>query len=226
MPRPFKLIETVMTAEGPLELHQRGERDFMILDRGQVLMTSVRQSSEVELGQVACELVRDRKRVRVLIGGLGLGFTLRAALDALPQDAEVVVAELNDVVVQWCRGPLAGLTDQSLSDPRVQVIVGNVAHVIRDAIEQGQRPFDAIIWDLYRGPAGPESGPLDPLYGTTSIQRTHRALSEGGVYAVWGETPDPTFKARLERSGFRVQRTRSSGKGGKHALYLAIRQSR
>lgn len=220
------MIDTVMTAEGPLELHQRGERDFMILDRGQVLMTSVLQSSEIELGKVACSLVRGRARARVLIGGLGLGFTLRAALDTLPEDAEVVVAELNDVVVQWCRGPLAELTGQSLADPRVQVIVGNVGYVIRDSIEQGQRPFDAIIWDLYRGPAGPESGRLDPLYGTASIQRTHRALSDGGVYAVWGETPDPTFKTRLERCGFRVQQTRSSGKGPKHALYVAVRHTR
>jgi len=222
MPRPFKLIETVNTAVGPLELHQRGDRDFMILDRGQVLMTTVIQSSEIELGQAACTLVRDRKRVRVLIGGLGLGFTLRAALDNLPQDAEVVVAELNEVVVKWCRGPLAELTGQSLADPRVQVIVGNVGHVIRDA----QRPFDAIIWDLYRGPAGRESGRLDPLYGTASLQRTHRALSDEGVFAVWGETPDPSFSARLEQCGFSVKQTRSSGKGPKHALYLAIRQSR
>lgn len=226
MPRPYKLIETVETDVGPLSLHQRGERDFMILDRGQVLMTAMIQSSEIELGQAACALVRDRKRVRVLIGGLGLGFTLRAALDNLPKNAEVIVAELNEVVVKWCRGPLAELTGDSLSDPRVQVIVGNVAHVIRDAIEQGQRPFDAIIWDLYRGPSGPASGRLDPLYGVASIQRAHGALSDAGVFAVWGETEDPTFTARLQQCGFDVRQTRSKARGSRKAVYLAVRQSR
>lgn len=226
MPRPYKLIETVETDVGPLELHQRGERDFMILDRGQVLMTTMIQSSEIELGQAACALVRDRKRVRVLVGGLGLGFTLRAALDNLPKDAEVVVAELNEVVVKWCHGPLAELTGQSLNDPRVQVIVGNVVDVIRDAIEQKQRPYDAIIWDLYRGPGGRNSDRNDPLYGVASVQRAHRALSEAGVFAVWGETEDPTFTARLQQCGFQVKQTRSSGKGSRKAVYLAIRESR
>jgi spermidine synthase len=223
MPRPFELIETVMTAEGPLELRKRGAGDFMILRGGQVLMTSVIQNSEIELGKVACAKVRDRTPVRVLIGGLGLGFTLRAALDALPARAEVVVAELNEVVVQWCRGPLAELTGHSLADPRVRVIVGDVVAVIRDAAAHGQARFDAIIWDLYRGPAGNETGPSDPLYGRTSIERTHRALNAGGVYAVWGEAPDPSFTARLERCGFRVEQTRSSGKGTKHAVFIAIK---
>jgi spermidine synthase len=223
MPRPFKLIETVPTAEGPLELRQRGERDFMISNRGQVLMTSVIRNSEIELAQLACARIRDRARARVLIGGLGLGFTLRAALDCLPASAELVVAELNAVVVRWCHGPLAELTKHSLKDPRVRVIVDDVGHVIRDAPLQGQRPFDAIIWDLYRGPAGAASGRSVPLYGSASIERTHRALSEGGVYAVWGETPDSSFTARLARCGFRVEQTRSSSKGSKHALYIAVK---
>lgn len=222
MPRPYKLIETVETVVGPLELHQRGERDFMILDRGQVLMTTMIQSSEIELGRAACALVRDRKRARVLVGGLGLGFTLRAALDNLPKDAEVVVAELNEVVVKWCRGPLAALTGQSLKDPRVHVIVDDVGDVIRDALERKERPFDAIIWDLYRGPSGPASGRLDPLYGVASIQRAHRALSEAGVFAVWGETEDPSFTARLQRCGFHVKQTRSTSKGSRKAVYLAV----
>lgn len=224
MPRPFTLLESVETQAGLLELRQRGETDFMISIGGQVLMTSVWRSSELELGRLGCAPIRDRSPARVLIGGLGLGFTLRAALDTLAPNARVVVAELNPAVVRWCRGPLAILTDDSLADPRVSVIEGDVTKVIRDVVKTpGEPRYDAIIWDLYRGPGAGPARRADRLYGTASIEQTYRALSSGGVYAVWGETPDPAFEARLMRRGFRIERRTSSGKGPKHAVCVAVK---
>ncbi|MET0389187.1 MAG: spermidine synthase [Polyangiales bacterium] len=221
MPHPFTLLESVPTPEGLLELRQRGDRDFMISIGGQVLMTSVLRSSEIELAQRGCDRLVERAGARVLIGGLGLGFTLRAALDALPQDAQVVLAELNPVVVRWCRGPLAVLTNNSLADARVTVVERNVIKLLRDVAERPAEPrFDAIIWDLYRGPGSDRD---DRLYGLTSLQRTHRSLSPGGVFAVWGEERDRVFEDRLTRCGFTIERTHSSGKGTKHALYIAVK---
>jgi spermidine synthase len=223
MPRPFALLESVKTPEGSLELRQRGERDFMISIGGRVLMTSVLRNSEVELAQLGCAPVRDRKSVRVLIGGLGLGYTLRAALDVLPGDAHVVVAEINPMVVRWCRGPLAILTDDSLADPRVTVAEKDVTNVIRGVVDRPKEPrFDAIVWDLYRGP-GSALQHEQTLYGRASVERVFRALSEGGVFAVWGERPDPSFQSRLKKCGFTVERTQSSGKGPKHAVYVAVK---
>jgi spermidine synthase len=163
--------------------------------------------------------------VRVLIGGLGLGFTLRAALDSLPADARVVVAELNPVVVRWCRGPLAVLTDDSLADPRVTVVEGDVTKLIRRVVEQPDEPrFDAIIWDLYRGPGSADPAEEQALYGGTSVARVHRALNAGGIFAVWGETRHAPFEARLTKHGFRIERTHSTGKGPRHAVYIAVKQ--
>jgi len=224
MPRPFTLRESVRTSEGLLELRQRGERDFMISIGGRVLMTSVLRNSEVELAQLGCAPVRDRKQARVLIAGLGLGFTLRAALDVLTRDAYVVVAEINPVVVRWCRGPLAILTEDSLADPRVSVVEKDVTKVIRSVVDSPKEPrFDAIIWDLYRGPGfAPQLD--DALYGQLSTERTFRALSVGGVFAVWGEGPDPSFQSCLRKCGFTVERTQSTGKGPKHAIYVAVKK--
>src|SRR5262245_43862026 len=120
-----------MTRDGLLELRQRGESDFMILIGGRVLMTSMITSSELALAERGCALVADRPAPRVLIGGLGLGFTLRAALDALPSSAQVVVSELNPKVAEWCRGPAAELTNHAASDPRVRIAVGDVMNEIR-----------------------------------------------------------------------------------------------
>src|SRR5512144_1092478 len=130
MAQPWKTLDRLETTDGILELRQRGERDFLILINGRVLMNSGASRSEISLGRDACRLIADRPRSRVLIGGLGMGLTLRAALDVLPATAAVVVAELNPVVIRWCRGPLAPLTGQAIDDPRVSVVAGDVADVI------------------------------------------------------------------------------------------------
>jgi spermidine synthase len=224
MPRPYTLIESVPTPEGLLELRQRGERDFLLTIRGQVLMTSALRRSEIELAQLGCAPIRERTAARVLIGGLGLGFTLRAALEALQHDARVIVAELNPVVVRWCRGPLAVLTDNSLASPRVSVVEKDVTKIIRGVAERADEPrFDAILWDLYRGPgAGPQAQD-QRLYGVPSVSRAHRALSTGGVFAVWGERPSRPFEDRLAKCGFRHVQTHISPKGPKHAVYIAVK---
>ena len=117
MAQPWKTIESVSTVEGILELRQRGERDFLIMIGPQVLMNSLANRSEVVLGQLGCGHLKESESPRVLVGGLGMGFTLRAVLDTLPATARVVVAELNPTVVEWCRGPLAGLTHGAVDDP-------------------------------------------------------------------------------------------------------------
>jgi spermidine synthase len=214
MTRPWETLDVVDTEEGRLELRRRGE-DWVITVAGRVLMSSMAHLTEVAVAEMACREVAGRERPRVLIGGLGMGFTLRAALDALPRRARVVVAEINQAVVRWCRGPLAGLTGNALGDPRVSVLMEDVARVI------GHGGFDAIILDLYEGPREATQAADDPFYGPQALRRTREALSPGGVFAVWSEDPDPAFEKRLRTAGFDVER-RKPGKGGpRHLVYLA-----
>lgn len=220
MPRPFILIESVSTPEGPLELRQRGERDFMISVAGRVLMTSNLTKSEVAVAQLGIAPIAGRRNARVLIGGLGLGYTLRAALDGLRKDASVIMAELNEAVVRWCQGPLKVLTNDALGDPRVSVALGDVTQRIREAARGDVPPFDAIILDLYVGP-GQSAHATRALYGREILERTHAAITPGGVYAVWGEDPDAAFENRMRSVGFQAEHKRVAGGGPRHAVYLA-----
>lgn len=221
MPRPFILIERVDVPEGTLDLRKRGERDFMIMINGRVLMSSTIHRSEVAVAELACAPIRQRAAPRVLVGGLGLGFTLRAALDALPKTARVQVAELNAAVKRWCEGPLAQLTDQAALDPRATVLIEDVSAVVRRAAQAGAERFDAIIVDLYEGPRDLKPGQRDPLYGVEILRHTHAALHAGGVYAVWAEDPNPAFEQRLRAVGFQVEYARVRGGGPRHAVYVA-----
>jgi spermidine synthase len=218
MPRPWTLLEAVETPDGLLELRRRGERDFMISIDKRVLMTSTFTRSEKALAELGCAAISQRPEPRVLIGGLGLGYTLRATLDTLPSSARVMVAELNPVVVRWCRSEVAALSADALADQRVEVVVGDVTDRIREVASDPARPrFDAILFDLYVGPGGHE----DPLYGRAIIADIRRALSAGGVFAVWGENPDPAFEARLGKGGFTVHRERVQGGGPTHTVVVA-----
>src|SRR3989304_6480048 len=152
MAQPWQTVDRVDTADGVLELRRRGERDFLIIIDGGVLMNSSANRAEIALGEGACRAVAARHRPRVLIGGLGMGLTLRAALDSLPPAAQVVVAELNPVVVRWCRGPIGELTGSAVDDPRVTVVIDDVSSVIAKASKPGAERFDAVIIDLYEGP--------------------------------------------------------------------------
>jgi spermidine synthase len=214
--QPWKTIERVATPEGSLELRQRGERSFIITIAGRVLMTSEAFRSEVDLAQRACAALGGAKRPRVMIGGLGMGFTLRAALDALPPAAEVTVVELNEKVVEWVRGPLAPLTNDALADRRVKVKVADVARAIADAPPGS---YDAIVLDLYEGPHHANNRAYDPLYGGPALERTVKALGPDGVFAVWSEEVDFEFEERM-RSVFMLERHKGPRGGRQHVIYV------
>jgi spermidine synthase len=219
--RPWETLDAVETGEGRLELRRRGERDFVITVAGRVLMSSMAHLTEVAVAEIACREVAGRPAPKVLIGGLGMGFTLRAALDALPRgarSARVTVAEINPEVVRWCRGPLAPLTRNAVADPRARIVVEDVARVIAGAAEGDL--FDAIILDLYEGPRQATQGRDDPFWGTNALKATREALAPKGVFAVWSEDADAAFEKRLAAAGFRVEK-RKPGKGGpRHVVYL------
>lgn len=221
MAQPWQTIDKAETPDGTLELRKRGERDFLILINNRVLMNSSASRSELTLGEEACTLVAARKNPRVLIGGLGMGLTLRAALDSLPSSAQVIVAELNPVVASWCRGPLAELTKNAASDPRVTIVIDDVAAVIARAAQTGSQRFDAIIIDLYEGPGSATDANHDPFYGSRALRTTAAALAPAGVLAVWGENSDAAFEKRLAAAGFAVERLRPGRGGLRHVVYVA-----
>jgi spermidine synthase len=222
MAQPWKVIESVATADGTLELRQRGERDFLILIGSQVLMNSLANRSEVVLGEQGCAHLKGQSAARVLVGGLGMGCTLRGALDTLAADAQVVVAELNPVVPDWCRGPLAPLTESAVTDPRVTVEICDVTTLIRSAARSGGTArFDAIVLDLYRGPGAYTDRIHDPFYGSRAIENMAKALTPGGVLAVWGENYDEGYVQRLRNAGFTVSAKRPGRGGLRHVVFLA-----
>jgi len=219
MALPWKTLDRcTIEAEGNLELRQRGEGDFLITLDSLVLMNSKAQRSEMALGKLGCRGLTNRVAPQVLVGGLGMGITLRATLDALPATARVVVAELNPRILDWCLGPLASLTAGAASDPRVTVEIADVADLIHYAPVES---FDAIILDLYRGPHPRTDRRNDPIYGSLAIERTRRALKPGGLFAIWGENPDRGFKERLAAAGFRVCCERPGRGGYRHAVWVA-----
>ena len=222
MTRAWQTIAREQTNEGPLELRRRGEGDFLITIAGRVLMNSRNHRSERVLGERATALLAGRERPRVLVGGLGMAYTLRAVLDGLPAGGDVVVAEWNRCVVDWCRGPLSCLTSGAVSHPDVRVEVADVAGIIRRAAAGGGAArFDAIVLDLSEGPHGASQAADDPFYGTTALAATRDALRPDGVLAVWGEAVDAGFQQRLRNAGFRASRSRP-GKGGlRHVVYIA-----
>ncbi|HXU82461.1 MAG TPA: spermidine synthase [Polyangia bacterium] len=213
--QPWRTIDRVETPEGPLELRQRGERDFLITIAGRILMTSVAHRSEEALAEIACGALPPGTQPRVLVGGLGMGYTLRAALDRLPPRAKVDLVDLNPAVVTWCRGPLAPLTAAAIDDRRVSVEVADVARVIT-AAPAGS--YDAILLDLYEGPHQATNHAHDPLYGAAALERTHRALRPGGTLAIWSEEVDRPFERRLAAAHFRVRTHRTRG-GRTHVIY-------
>lgn len=222
MAQPWIIVDSISTTEGILELRQRGERDFLITVGGLVLMNSLAHRSEVALGQLACGHLKNQASPRVLVGGLGMGYTLKAVLDSLPDTGRVVVAELNPVVVKWCRGPLAGLTDSAVADPRVSVEIADVADLIRRSkAGGGEEGFDAVVLDLYKGPHYRSHKRDDPLYGSRAIENTRAALKPDGVFAVWGENYDAEFDKRLCAAGFTVISERPGRGGLRHVVFVA-----
>ncbi|KMO33487.1 spermidine synthase [Methylobacterium aquaticum] len=200
----------------------RRDDEYLIVVDGMELMGSHRSGSERELAALACAGLRDRAGPRVLIGGLGMGFTLRAALAELGPDATIVVAELVPAVLAWARGPLAHVFGGCLDDPRVEIREADVNRVI----QSGPRAWDALLLDVDNGPRGLVSRANDRLYDAWGLKRAFWALRPGGVLAVWSGCPDRAFKARLKRTGFAVveHRLRSERPGRTpHVVWIATR---
>ncbi len=220
MAKQWQIIDSVDTDEGTLELRQRGETDFLITVAGRVLMNSSANRSEIALSELVCSSMNNRKRPRVLIGGLGMGYTLKAALDNLPKGARLIVAELNPAVLNWCRGPIANLTGGAVDDPRVTVEIADVASAIKKAATKGgDARFDAIILDLYEGPFEAARDRGEYLYGNAALKLSGSALLSGGLFAVWSEDPDRAFERRLSDNGFSFNRQRP--RRGGHVVYIA-----
>lgn len=216
---PWKVLASVTTTEGALQLRQRGEREFLITINGRVLMTSSERTSELAVAELACKELEPHKAPRVLIGGLGMAYTVRAALDVLPRRAQVTVAELTPEVETWCRGPLAPLTRGAANDPRVRIVIRDVARVIEDA---PRGAYDAIVLDLYEGPHAASKRQNDPFYGRAALERTFAALSPGGVLAIWSEEANAIFKRRMTDAGFET-RVHHPGGSRAYVVYLGRR---
>ncbi len=207
-----------------MKLIRRGD-EYLILADGAILMSSRVHGSEEALATFACQRVRTLEQPSVLIGGLGMGFTLRATLDLLSPDATVVVAELLPAVVEWNRGPLGPLAGHPLRDKRVRVETADVAALLRSRRCQ----FDAVLLDVDNGPAAFTASNNIGLYDDRGIATVHAALKGDGVLAVWAAQEDRKFEQRLRRGGFNVQVQRLRGrlkKGGpRHTIFLSQKRS-
>jgi len=220
---PWTLLDSAkVPGGGELRLWQRGEEFSIRLGRDE-LMNSRIHGSEEALAELTCDRVSDRPEARLLIGGLGMGFTLRAALDSLGPNARVSVAELMPAVIAWNRGPLAGLSGDGLADPRVTLHEADVGDLIR----AHAAAYDAILLDVDNGPEGLTRAANDGLYAPEGLGAAFRALRSGGVLAVWSAGEDETFTRRLRRAGFaaEVKRVRARGArgGARHVIWIASR---
>ena len=188
------------------------------------LMNSRLSGSEEALATLACAKIAGHPSPRILIGGLGMGFTLRAALSVLGEDAQLVVAELVPVVVDWAKGPMAEHHGDSLSDPRTQIIVDDVAKLIRDATSG----YDAILLDVDNGPDGLTKNANDYLYGHDGLARARVALRSGGVLAIWSAAPNAIFAGKLRSAGFDIEehqlRAHKGQSGARHIIWLAVKR--
>jgi spermidine synthase len=224
---PWTLVDTapVPGGGGELRLMRRGAEFSIVLGQNE-LMNSRRGGSEAALAAIACERICARKRPRILIGGLGMGFTLRAALAALGPDARVVVAELVPAVVAWARNAMVEVFGDSLTDPRVSVREADVGDLIRT----GRSRYDAILLDVDNGPEGLTRQSNDRLYDLEGLSAARAVLRPGGVLAVWSSGPNPNFARRLRTAGFDVDevRVRANGKrgGARHVVWIATRADR
>ncbi len=223
----MKPIETLGQAVLPdgtvLKLARRGE-EYLITAGGPVLMSSRMHGSEEELAKVACERLRSASRPRVLIGGLGMGYTLRATLNLLPKDATVVVSELVKEVVEWNRGELSALAGHPLRDRRVEVEIRDVAESLR--AHAGE--FDAVLLDVDNGPAAFTDAKNAQLYDEHGVATIREALKEGGVLALWALREDEAFVRRMRRGGFaaRMKRVRGhAGRGPRHVIFVGVAES-
>ena len=218
---PWEQLDTAsVPGDGvDLRLMRRGS-EYSIMAGPIELMNSRLSGSEEAMATLAFARIGQRPGARILIGGLGMGFTLRAALAAFGQDAQIVVAELVPAVIAWARGPLGSLHGDSLDDPRVQIHQGDVGELIR----AGQATYDAILLDVDNGPGGLSRKGNDSLYDHGGLAAARRALRPGGVLEVWSSTRDEAFTRRLGKSGYAVEEVgvrAHKGRGARHVIWVA-----
>lgn len=221
--RAWELLGTgpVPDSTGVMELYRR-EEELAIRVDGRELMSSRMHGSEDALADLVCDRLGARPGLRLLVGGLGMGFTLAAALKRVGPEGQVVVAELVPSVIAWNRGPLAHVAGRPLDDPRAGVYAGDVGRAIR---EEG--PWDGILLDVDNGPKGLTRKSNDWLYGWEGLGRAHAALRPGGYLAIWSAAPDEAFTRRMQRADFEVEviTVRSRGKAGgqRHTIWVGQR---
>lgn len=217
-----ELIDTAWIPDGEkLELYKH-DQDYMIVLGHNELMSTRKWGSEEALATMAFDRVKGvTKRPHFLIGGYGMGFTLRAALRTLPEDSKITVVELVPEIIEWARGPMADLAQGCLDNPRVNLMMGDVAHVI----DGSRAAYDAILLDVDNGPDGLVREDNNVIYSKAGLRAARNALTPDGVLAVWSAGADPAFTRRLERAGFKVDEvkvaSRSNGKGPKHVIWFA-----
>jgi len=218
---PFRLLDSATEHGATLRLYQRGMEFSIRVDKAGDLMNSRMHHSEDVLAELACKPIASRKDAHVLVGGLGMGFTLRAALTVLGAKARIVVSELVPAVVAWARGPMAEVFGDSLDDVRVSIRETDVGEIIRAK----SSAFDAILLDVDNGPEGLTRKGNDALYSASGLTAAKKALRPGGVLAVWSSGPNPAFTKRLGRAGFDVNEVavRATGRGGgaRHVIWIA-----
>ena len=217
---PRELIDVAEVPGGdPLRLFRRGDDFMIVLDRNE-LMSSRMSGSEEALAEMTLERLAAPKSAHLLIGGYGMGFTLRKALALMGPDGKAVVAELVPKIIEWARGPMADLAAGCLDDPRTEVLMGDVGAAI--ARERGA--YDAILLDVDNGPDGLTRLENDRLYTMRGLETARAALKPGGVLAVWSAGPDPKFARRMREVGFAVEevgvRARQNGKGPRHVIWF------
>jgi len=221
---PWEFIGSARLPESreELRLYRRGGEFSIRFDAGE-LMNSRAHESEDALADLACAKIADRPKPRVLVGGLGMGFTAAAVLKHLGAAGRVVVAELAPAVVEWNRGPLAELAGRPLQDARLRVREIDVGRVIREA----PQAYDAILLDVDNGPGGLACKANDRLYSMAGLKAAHAALRPGGVLAIWSAASDRAFSKRLRRTGFELEEVcshaRAAGRGGRRTIWLAVR---
>jgi spermidine synthase len=218
---PWSLLDTAEMPGGSDKLHlwRRGAEFSIRVGRAE-LMNNRLSGSEKALAARACSRMRERRAPRILIGGLGMGFTLRAALDELGREACVVVAELAPAILRWARGPMAEIFGGSLEDPRVSLREEDVARLIA----ADRATYDAILLDVDNGPDGLSRKANDRLYDARGLNAARAALRPDGVLAVWSSSPDEGFMRRLRAARFEVEEVgvRANGaRGARHIIWLA-----
>ncbi len=229
--KPFELLAQAHSPDGTvLQLKRRGD-EFVIFAGGRHLMSSRTHSSEESLAAHGCRRAATLPQPIVLIGGLGIGYTLRAALDLLPPSATLIVAELIPEIVDWNRGPLAHRAGNPLADPRVRIEIADVAALLSRSTRAARAPqpspeFDAILLDVDNGPASFTDSANAALYSAQGIAAAYASLNPGGTLAVWSaEThADRNFAHRLRSANFtlHIEHTRAhANKGPRHTIYLA-----